>query len=123
MKYLLINRQHIDNIQEAEKNLLMLLNKSNNLLLVQNIVLYLISEVQQGKSFKVRAIKGNTRFIIENNIHEIEYEIDSQRTISIFIFLVEIINKWQLLPGKKTWQGYDEKVYAKLEQLLKKSIL
>lgn len=120
MKYLLINRQSVDDVRSAGKDLLATLENANDLALIENTIVYLVREAQKGKSFKIRAINSDIDFILDGKRFSLEYEENKKRTISIFIFLVETLNKWNLLYGNKTWEYYNEEAYSKLRKLLRK---
>lgn len=92
-KYILIGRESTTAIINAGKDLLILFEQPENLILIDNIITYMQKEVELGATFSIVAIEHDLELEIEDNAYHIQFDTTQQETISVFNFIYSQLKK------------------------------
>lgn len=125
-KYILIGRSSAEAISIAGKDIVALVQQDNNLLLVESIVLFMMSEVEKGETFDIKAIEEDFETEIEGDKYNITYEVEQQEALSVFNYICSTVNEWNKIYGLNkdlNWKHNPQKATRELNKLLKKAEL
>ena len=97
-KYILLSRNDVELIKESTNEIMNLLTNTETLMLLINISLALQQKVKHGSMFQSQLITSDIKIEVENKGFTLEYVPEQQRLISVFIFMLRLMSKWEKRP-------------------------
>lgn len=94
-KYILLSRNDVELIKESTNEIMNLLTNTETLMLLINISLALQQKVKHGSMFQAQLITSDIKIEVENKGFTLEYVPEQQRLISVFIFMLRLMSKWE----------------------------
>lgn len=125
-KYILIGRSSVEAISIAGRDVVALVQQDNNLLLVESIVLFMMSEVEKGETFDIKAIEEDFETEIEGDKYSITYEVEQQEALSVFNYICLTVLQWNKiyeLNKGLNWKDNPQRATKALNEILKKAEL
>ena len=97
-KYVLLGRNDVELIKQSAIEIMNLLSNTEALMLLSNIGLVLQQKVRHGSMFRMELITSDVKIEVENKGFTLEYNAKDQRLISVFIFMLKLMSKWEKRP-------------------------
>lgn len=97
-KYVLLGRNDVELIKQSVIEIMNLLSNTEALMLLSNIGLVLQQKVRHGSMFRMELITSDVKIEVENKGFTLEYNANNQRLISVFIFILKLMSKWEKRP-------------------------
>ena len=116
----MITRLSIPDIQEAGRNLTAVIENSADTLLATNIVLTMIDEVMNERTFRIEAIDYNINIDFSNDeSYILEYDPKKLKAGSIFIFMLRVLSQWNEQSDGASWEYREDKSQSILLDILR----
>lgn len=119
-RYMMITRLSIPDIREAGRNLTAVIENSADTLLATNIVLTMIDEVMNERTFRIEAIDYNISIDFSNDeSYILEYDPKKLKAGSIFIFMLRVLSQWNEKSDGASWEYREDKSQSILLDILR----